>query len=1131
MDQQLGRYRILEEIAAGAQGTVYRGYDPEGGQIIALKVLHPTLSGDRTYIERFRREASLAASIDHPNVVKIFEVGQDGDRFFMALEFLPESLARVIQGVGQLRIEGAAQYGVQIADGLAAAHALGIVHRDVKPQNVLIGPDGTAKVADFGIARAESLATMTATGVVMGTPHYMSPEQSRGERADARSDVYSLGCMVYQMLAGEVPFKGDTPLAVIRQQIDEQPRRLRELRRDLPRRLEAVVERSMAKDPGRRFQSTAEMGQALRDAVPGLAGPARAAAPRPRLTPPTPPPQPAPRPELAPQQPSRTWMSAWAGAWQRSHRRRWAWVGTLLSVTVALTVAGVRLDVYGQARDYVEEAGWFGGVVERPAPIQPGPAAVLIPTPTPTPVLVPAQTPAPAELVAATTGGTNGVSAVGGAPSQLPGVGSQAAPTPVPLPTATAAPVATLAPAASPGGPTYGGVLQLSLNRDPFSDGFSPYPNLNGVKALVNSLIFSRLFRKDQDSSEFEGDLAESWEVSADGRTWIVRLREDALFHDGSPVTATDVQQSIESMVESSGRFFQGLAEAVTKISVVDDLTVVINTREPFAPFMDVLASAWATIAPVRTLASEGSAEVLVGSGPFQVLEYRPGESLLVGRNPDYYRQPPYLDGVEFFFVSDRATQLAAFRTGKLDFAGASTGSGLDSSELEEIRRSESAVLFEGWAVAPALRFDTQNPPFNDARVRRAVALSIDRPLWDAELNNGRGRLEFPIPSLYFPEWAHPESAVKEVLAYDPVRAESLLAEAGFPDGLRTVLYVWSEQYVFGAKWIVELLSQVGIQVELRLEERAVLTERLLGEDGYQGMFFGPTSGVSFDIDGFLAANFLPGGFANYSRIRDRELEAFFRAQRSETDQQKRRAIVAELVPMPSVRQVQAHSFRVQGFRFQPGLDPGAMLEAVWIGDAAPSPTTAVEVASPTRVPVPTATAVAAIAVAVPVPPTPTPTPVPPTPTPSTENLAFMVDESGWVTQFGQTGTGATHPPQAGDFNNNAPVRGFLSFDITSIPSDAIVSSSALILPDPEILGEPFPAFGSVKFEAVWYGLSLTPNAYDTSGYLVLQNAFGQPSGRIGVTAGIRQAISLGYERFQIRFAFAASTDQDGSAD
>ena len=189
------------------------------------------------------------------------------------MEFLPESLGRVLQSGGPMQIERAAQFATQIAEGLGAAHALGIVHRDIKPQNVLIGVDGTAKVTDFGIARADILTTMTATGAMMGTPHYMSPEQARGEHAEVPSDVYSLGCVLYQMLAGELPFKGDTPLAIVRQQIDEQPTPLRRLRREVPRELADLVDRAMAKDATKRFQNGAEMASALRDAVPSIAEP------------------------------------------------------------------------------------------------------------------------------------------------------------------------------------------------------------------------------------------------------------------------------------------------------------------------------------------------------------------------------------------------------------------------------------------------------------------------------------------------------------------------------------------------------------------------------------------------------------------------------------------------------------------------------------------------------------------------------------------------------------------------------------------------------------------------------------------------------------------------------------------
>ena len=515
MQQRIGRYQILEEIAAGGQGTVYRAFDTDTRQIVALKVLHPNLSGDSSYIERFRREASLAASIDHPNVVKIFEVGQDDDRHFMALEFLPENLARVIEGMGQMPFDTAAQFGLEVAEGLAAAHLLGIVHRDVKPQNVLISPDGTAKVTDFGIARAEALTTMTAAGVVMGTPHYMSPEQSRGDRADARSDVYSLGCMVYHMLAGTVPFKGDTPLAVLRQQIDEEPRRLKELRSDLPSALEAVVERSMAKDPERRYQSASEMADALLSAVPAVAllRPAEASAqpgpPRERGV--------ALTPGSAPEPPH-------AGA--RKHPRLWAVarigaaVGLLLWGLVLFAPAAARIPerelisailIAGSALATISAAalmlrrtrfkivglGWGGlgamlvvvglvllvaGVVKFPGPDttpegEPGPLA-LVSAPAPPLAIAqgvaatqsPTHTPAPAQspitLAAETPVPAPPVVVPGASPNPTPVTPTPVSPTATPVPpTATPSPVAAPAPPApEPAAETTAGLYTADFN-------------------------------------------------------------------------------------------------------------------------------------------------------------------------------------------------------------------------------------------------------------------------------------------------------------------------------------------------------------------------------------------------------------------------------------------------------------------------------------------------------------------------------------------------------------------------------------------------------------------------------------------------------------------------------------------
>jgi serine/threonine-protein kinase len=271
--RRIGRYQVLEELAAGGQATVFRAWDTTTGQVVALKVMHPHLVGDAAYLERFRREAGLAASISHPNVIRLFEVGQDGDSHYISMEYLALSVHDLIEAQGQLPIDRVADICRQTALALEAADKRGIVHRDIKPQNIMMAPDGTAKVSDFGIARASQLSTMTRTGALMGTPQYMAPEQAQGQRASVRSDIYSLGIVMYQMLTGKVPFEAETPWAVIRQHVETQPKDVRKLRSDVPKALGSLVTRCLEKDPDRRFQTPRELALAIEKAVPQISRP------------------------------------------------------------------------------------------------------------------------------------------------------------------------------------------------------------------------------------------------------------------------------------------------------------------------------------------------------------------------------------------------------------------------------------------------------------------------------------------------------------------------------------------------------------------------------------------------------------------------------------------------------------------------------------------------------------------------------------------------------------------------------------------------------------------------------------------------------------------------------------------
>jgi serine/threonine protein kinase len=239
---------------------VYRAYDRMLERQVALKVLHEQYTGDGDYVERFRREARSVAQLSHPNIVTVIDRGEQDDRQFIVFEYVDgENLKTLVEREGPLPERTAIELAQQVGRALGFAHSHGLVHRDVKPQNVLLNGDGCAKVTDFGIARSLDVhGGLTQTGTVMGTSDYISPEQARGAHADAQSDIYSLGAVLYELLTGEVPFPGDNFVAVALRHINEPPPSVRERRPDVSPRLDAAVQRAMAKRPRDRFSSMDE---------------------------------------------------------------------------------------------------------------------------------------------------------------------------------------------------------------------------------------------------------------------------------------------------------------------------------------------------------------------------------------------------------------------------------------------------------------------------------------------------------------------------------------------------------------------------------------------------------------------------------------------------------------------------------------------------------------------------------------------------------------------------------------------------------------------------------------------------------------------------------------------------------
>jgi serine/threonine-protein kinase len=268
-NSSFGRYTIHESLGRGAMGTVYRATD-DAGQTVAIKVMSAALAEDPDLVERFRREAMAAASLRHPNITAVLDFGKQDGQLFMAMELLGGSDLAALTDPATLTLPVKLSVMEQVADGMAFVHAAGLVHRDLKPGNIHVLPTGEAKIMDFGLVRYGD-SNMTATGTVMGSPSYMSPELMKGDKADARSDVFSLGAVFYELLAGRRAFAGKGITAIMMAVLGSEPAPLAQVAPDVPPPVARIVERCLRKDPAARYRTAGELQAAL-EVARGLFG-------------------------------------------------------------------------------------------------------------------------------------------------------------------------------------------------------------------------------------------------------------------------------------------------------------------------------------------------------------------------------------------------------------------------------------------------------------------------------------------------------------------------------------------------------------------------------------------------------------------------------------------------------------------------------------------------------------------------------------------------------------------------------------------------------------------------------------------------------------------------------------------
>ena len=259
------RYRLIEQIGSGGMAVIYKAQDMELGRLVTIKVLRPSLVSDPEFLMRFKREAQAAANLSHPNIVIVYDVGQDGPKtHYIVMEYVPgQDLKKLIRARGSFSVDEALAIIIEVCKGVGYAHRAGLVHCDVKPQNILVTPDNRIKVTDFGIARALTGAAPQVEDMVWGSPHYFSPEQAAGETPTPASDVYSIGVVLFELLTGRLPFTGSDYQELAMAHLKEQPPSILDLNPALPPELDKIIRKVMSKEPSARYRTADQLGRIL----------------------------------------------------------------------------------------------------------------------------------------------------------------------------------------------------------------------------------------------------------------------------------------------------------------------------------------------------------------------------------------------------------------------------------------------------------------------------------------------------------------------------------------------------------------------------------------------------------------------------------------------------------------------------------------------------------------------------------------------------------------------------------------------------------------------------------------------------------------------------------------------------